>query len=126
MSDNSLKYTVIFGGGAIRGIAYIGAVNALKEYGVEIGTLAGSSVGAVFAGLLAVGYDNDELKELFLNVNFDLFRDIHFGLGKEFALSKGGVFLDWLRELIENKVSQKERLIRLNKKVKINRLPLVI
>ena len=82
MSDNSLKYTVIFGGGAIRGIAYIGAVNALKEYGVEIGTLAGSSVGAVFAGLLAVGYDNDELKELFLNVNFDLFRDIHFGLGK--------------------------------------------
>ena len=36
MSDNSLKYTVIFGGGAIRGIAYIGAVNALKEYGVEI------------------------------------------------------------------------------------------
>lgn len=103
MSDNSLKYTVIFGGGAIRGIAYIGAVNALKEYGVEIGTLAGSSVGAVFAGLLAVGYDNDELKELFLNVNFDLFRDIHFGLGKEFALSKGGVFLDWLRELIEKK-----------------------
>ena len=85
MSDNSLKYTVIFGGGAIRGIAYIGAVNALKEYSVEIDTLAGSSVGAVFAGLLAVGYDNDELKELFLNVNFDLFRDIHFGLGKEFA-----------------------------------------
>ena len=40
---------------------------------------------------------------LFLNVNFDLFRDIHFGLGKEFALSKGGVFLDWLRELIEKK-----------------------
>lgn len=103
MSDNSLKYTVIFGGGAIRGVAYIGAVNALKEYNVEIGTLAGSSVGAVFAGLLAVGYDNDELKELFLNVNFDLFRDIHFGLGKEFALSKGGVFLDWLRELIEKK-----------------------
>lgn len=103
MSDNSLKYTVIFGGGAIRGVAYIGAVKALKEYNVEIGTLAGSSVGAVFAGLLAAGYDNDELKELFLNVNFDLFRDIHFGLGKEFALSKGGVFLDWLRELIEKK-----------------------
>lgn len=98
-----LKYTVIFGGGAIRGVAYVGAVKALQEYNVEIGTLAGSSVGAVFAGLMAAGYDNDELKELFLNVNFDLFRDIHFGLGKEFALSKGEVFLDWLRELIEKK-----------------------
>lgn len=103
MDKTPLKYTVIFGGGAIRGVAYIGALKALNEFDVEIGTLAGSSVGAVFAGLLAVGYKSDELKELFLNVNFDLFRDIHFGLGKEFALSKGGVFLDWLKELIEKK-----------------------
>ncbi len=103
MVNKPLKYTVIFGGGAIRGVAYLGALKALNEFDIEIGTLAGSSVGAVFAGLLAVGYKNDELKELFLNVNFDLFRDIHFGLGKDFALSKGGVFLDWLRELIEKK-----------------------
>ena len=103
MDKTPLKYTVIFGGGAIRGVAYIGALKALNEFDVEIGTLAGSSVGAVFAGLLAVGYKSEELKELFLNVNFDLFKDIHFGLGKEFALSKGGVFLDWLKELIEKK-----------------------
>lgn len=99
----ALKYDVIFGGGAIRGIAYIGAVKALNELGIEICTLAGSSVGAIFAGLLSVGYSVDELKDLFLNINFDLFRDIHFGLGKEFALSKGEVFLDWLRDLIEKK-----------------------
>lgn len=98
-----LKYTVIFGGGAIRGIAYLGALKALHEFDVEVDTLAGSSVGAIFAGLMAVGYQENELKDLFLNVNFDLFRDIHFGLGKEFAISKGEVFLDWLRELIERK-----------------------
>jgi len=98
-----LKYDVIFGGGAIRGIAYIGAVKALKELGIELGAFAGSSVGAIFAGLLAVGYNIEELKTLFLDINFDLFKDIHFGLGKEFALSKGEVFLDWLRELIERK-----------------------
>lgn len=103
MTKKPLKYTVIFGGGAIRGIAYLGALKALHEFDVEVDTLAGSSVGAIFAGLMAVGYKEDELKELFLNVNFDLFKDIHFGLGKEFAISKGGVFLDWLRELIERK-----------------------
>lgn len=103
MVMKNLKYDVIFGGGAIRGIAYIGAIKALKELGVDIGALAGSSVGAIFAGLIAVGYEVEELKELFLNINFDLFRDIHFGLGKQFALSKGEVFLDWLRELIEKK-----------------------
>lgn len=103
MTKKPLKYTVIFGGGAIRGIAYLGALKALHEFDVEVDTLAGSSVGAIFAGLMAVGYKEDELKKLFLNVNFDLFKDIHFGLGKEFAISKGGVFLDWLRELIERK-----------------------
>jgi len=103
MVTKNLKYDVIFGGGAIRGVAYIGAIKALQEFGVEIGALAGSSVGAIFAGLIAVGYEVEELKELFLNINFDLFRDIHFGLGKQFALSKGEVFLDWLRELIEKK-----------------------
>lgn len=108
MVTKNLKYDVIFGGGAIRGIAYIGALKALHELGVEVNALAGSSVGAIFAGLIAVGYNADELKTLFLNINFDLFRDIHFGLGKEFALSKGEVFLDWLRDLIEKKYYGKE------------------
>lgn len=103
MVTTNLKYDVIFGGGAIRGVAYLGAIKALEEVGVEIGSLAGSSVGAIFAGLIAVGYNVEELKNLFLNINFDLFKDIHFGLGKEFALSKGEVFLDWLRDLIEKK-----------------------
>lgn len=103
MTFNSNKYTCIFGGGAIRGVSYIGAIQALDELGISIDMIAGSSVGAIFAGLLAVGYDAEEIKTLFLKVNFDLFRDIHFGLGKAFALSKGEVFLDWVREMIEKK-----------------------
>ncbi len=102
-NDKSLEYTCIFGGGAIRGISYVGALKALEEIGVYPKTIAGSSVGAVFSGLLSVGYNADELKEIFMDVNFELFRDIHFGLGKDFALSKGGIFLDWLRDLIEKK-----------------------
>ena len=103
MSFNSNKYTCIFGGGAIRGVSYIGAIQAIDELNISIETIAGSSVGAIFAGLLAVGYTADEIKEIFLKVNFDLFRDIHFGFGKSFALSKGEVFLDWVREMIEKK-----------------------
>lgn len=103
MSFNSNKYTCIFGGGAIRGVSYIGAIQALDELNISIETIAGSSVGAIFAGLLAVGYSAEEIKEIFLKVNFDLFRDIHFGFGKSFALSKGEVFLDWVREMIEKK-----------------------
>ena len=101
--NKSFKYTCLFGGGAIRGVSYIGAVKALEELGITPQTLAGSSVGSIIAALLAVGYNSGELKEIFLKVNFDLFRDISLGLGPIFALSKGEVFLDWLRDLIESK-----------------------
>lgn len=103
MDNNAYKYTCIFGGGAIRGVSYVGALKALDELGVEIQTLAGSSVGSIIASLLAVGYTTDEIYEIIIGVNFDLFRDIHFGFGKNFALSKGEVFLEWLRDVIEKK-----------------------
>lgn len=102
LRDN-LKYTCLFGGGAIRGIAYIGTIKAFEELGLTADTLAGSSVGAIFASLLAVGYTSEELRQVFSKVNFELFKDFAIGIGPLFALSKGEVFLEWLRELIERK-----------------------
>lgn len=99
--NKSLEYACIFGGGAIRGTSYAGTIKALEELGIHPNTIAGSSVGSIFAGLLAVGYTAKELKEIFMQANFELFKDLHFG--KDFALSKGGIFLDWVRELIEKK-----------------------
>ncbi len=102
-NNKSLKYTCLFGGGAIRGAAYAGAVKALEELNITPENIGGSSVGSIVAALMAVGYTADELREIFLDVNFDLFRDFQFGLGPNFALSKGEVFLDWIRDLIEQK-----------------------
>lgn len=102
-NNKSLKYTCLFGGGAIRGAAYAGAVKALEELNIKPENVGGSSVGSIVAALMAVGYTADELREIFLDVNFDLFRDFQFGLGPKFALSKGEVFLDWIRDLIEQK-----------------------
>ena len=101
--DNNFKYTCLFGGGAIRGVSYIGAVKALEELGIIPDRLAGSSVGSIFAALLAFGYNAEELKDIFIKVNFELFKDISIGLGPLFAISKGEVFLEWVRELIEKK-----------------------
>ena len=100
---NPLKYTCLFGGGAIRGLAYVGAIRALEELNVEFDIIGGSSVGSIFATLLACGYKSYELENLFMKVNFELFRDIHLGFGKNIALSKGGIFVDWLNELITEK-----------------------
>ena len=82
-------------------MAHIGVVRALKELGVGLGTLAGSSVGAIVASALAVGYSDAELEKIFLSVDFELFKDINFS--KALALSKGDIFLEWMREVIETK-----------------------
>lgn len=100
---NDFKYAYLFGGGAIRGTAHVGVIKALEEAGITPTVLAGSSVGSLVAALYAVGYTPEELAEVFLSVNFELFRDISFGFNSRFALSKGEVFLDWLRDLIEKK-----------------------
>ena len=97
------KYTYIFGGGAVRGFAYIGAIKALQELKIKYDTIAGSSAGAIVATLLAVGYSDEEIKDILLKINFDLFRDIHFSLNSGFAFSKGEVFTKWIRKNIEKK-----------------------
>ena len=101
--SNPLKYTCLFGGGAIRGLAYVGTIRALEELDIEYDIIGGSSVGSIFATLLACGYKSYELENLFMKVNFELFKDIHLGFGKGLALSRGGIFVDWLNELITSK-----------------------
>ena len=100
-----MKYNCIFGGGGVRGMCYVGALKALNELGIELNSIAGSSVGAVFASLLAAGYNDEEIKELFFDFNFNMFRDININIfNTDISLSKGEIFLDWLREKIGKKV----------------------
>lgn len=102
-NSETYNYTCLFGGGAIRGAGHVGVLKALDELNIKLTTLVGSSVGSIIASLYAVGYSYEELADIFLNVNFELFRDISFGFSQKFALSKGEIFLDWIRELIEKK-----------------------
>ena len=97
------KYFCIFGGGGIRGTAYSGAIQALEELEIQITGLAGSSVGAVVAGLLAFNYSHNEIEDIFENINFSFFNDLNLKIGKDFALSKGDNFYLWMKNKIENK-----------------------
>ena len=102
------KYTCIFGGGGIRGLAYVGAMEALKKLNIECDKYVGSSVGAIFAAFYALGYTPDEAKNIMLDFNALMFKDINFGINAEFAFSKGDIFENWIREIIE-KIFYKEK-----------------
>ena len=96
-------YFCIYGGGSVRGLAYIGVMKALDELKINRTGFAGSSVGAIFATLDALGYKYSEIENDFLDINFGLFKDINFSFNGELAISKGEVFYNKLKELIESK-----------------------
>lgn len=49
------RVALVLGGGGARGIAHIGAIEALEEAGFEIVSVAGTSMGALVGGMYAAG-----------------------------------------------------------------------
>ncbi len=99
--ENFSKYLCIFGGGAVRGYAHLGILRAFEETGFYPEKVAGSSVGAIFAAFYALDMPLIEMEKVFMDVNFELFKDINFSFAPTFSISKGKVFLEWLRKNIE-------------------------
>ncbi|HKB83268.1 MAG TPA: cyclic nucleotide-binding and patatin-like phospholipase domain-containing protein [Burkholderiales bacterium] len=54
---------LVLGGGGARGLAHIGVVRALREAGVPIDMIGGTSMGAVMASLVAMDQDWEQMLE---------------------------------------------------------------
>ena len=54
---------VALAGGGLKGLAHIGALQALEELGVKIDYLSGTSSGSMFATFYAMGFSTEEIKE---------------------------------------------------------------
>ncbi len=61
---------VLSGGGAL-GLAHIGALQALEEIGIRPDYITGTSMGAIIAGLYAIGYDPYQLEQLSYEIDWD-------------------------------------------------------
>ena len=59
-----MKAFGVFEGGGVRGYAHIGALKACEERGIEFVGVAGTSIGAIVATLVAAGYTASELYEI--------------------------------------------------------------
>ncbi|WP_028390142.1 patatin-like phospholipase family protein [Bacillus cihuensis] len=69
-----MKVDAVFEGGGIRGIAFIGAIQAMEEENVEWERLAGTSAGAVIAALVASGYKSYEIRDELSKLDFSKLR----------------------------------------------------
>lgn len=103
-----------FQGGGIKGLAYIGALKQLKEYGLDMNKIkrfAGTSAGSQIATLLAVGYDIEELEAIFSNIPFHKYNDGSFGIFRNihrilwsYGYNKGTFMKDFIDRLITDKL----------------------
>ncbi len=99
MMDTTPQFrNLIFEGGGIKGIAYIGALEILSQRGHldHLTRVGGTSAGAINALILALGYSIREQQLILESTNFKDFMDSSFGfirnvnrLAHKFGYHKG-------------------------------------
>jgi NTE family protein len=108
---------MIFEGGGVKGIAYVGAMEVLEQKGIlqSIQRVGGTSAGAINAVLLGLNYSPAETKDILMHLNFRNFLDDSWGLVRdtdrlltEFGWYKGDYFRGWIGELIRTKTGNSE------------------
>ena len=108
---------LVFEGGGVKGIAYVGALEVLDKEGIlkNIKRVAGTSAGAMVAVLVGLNYTTTEISEILWDLNFKNFLDDNFGMVRdidrlinEYGWYKGDFFRDKMAEFIEGKTGNGE------------------
>ena len=108
---------LVFEGGGVKGIAYVGAMEVLLAKGIiqNIIRVGGTSAGAINALLLGLNYTPEETKKILSKLNFKNFLDDSWGVVrdtnrfiKEFGWYKGDYFRNWISDLIRKKTKNSE------------------
>lgn len=70
------KIGLALGGGGARGGAHIGVIKVLEELNIPVDFIAGTSMGSIVGGMMAVGMTSDEMEEVIIGIDWDeLFED---------------------------------------------------
>lgn len=114
MEVTLMKIDGAFSGGGVKAYAFLGVLEELEARNYTFDRVAGSSAGAILAGFLAAGYTNEEIKELFFDLDLEQFMDgaqlekyfpfvkwisLYFSLG----LYKGNVLEKWIHDRLAEK-----------------------
>ncbi len=104
---------IVFEGGGVKGIAYVGAMEVLGRRGIlaDIARVGGTSAGAINALLFALGYSNAATRQLVADLDFTTFLDDDWGavrdanrLIHQFGWYRGDAIHAWLRERVADKL----------------------
>jgi NTE family protein len=101
---------LVFEGGGVRGLAYIGALQAVEDAGIRpnVKAVAGTSAGAITAALVALGYTAEELGTTLTALNLTMFEDGALTgplrVVTSFGFFRGDAFLRWMRDRVAERM----------------------
>lgn len=70
------KVGLVLSGGGAKGFAHIGVIKAMKDAGIEVDYISGTSMGSIVGGLYAIGYSPEYIEDLVRGIDWtDLLLD---------------------------------------------------
>ncbi len=108
---------LVFEGGGVKGIAYVGALDVLTEKNIipAIERVGGTSAGAINAVLVGLGFTAKETSDVLWSLDFNRFLDDSWGyirdidrLVEQYGWYKGDYFRHWIGQLIREKTGNSE------------------
>ena len=91
--------SLVLGGGGARGLAHIGVVRVLERHGWKIGSIAGSSIGALIGGFYAAGKLDDYAEWVQALTEFNVLRYFDIAWGGA-GLLKGEMLMQTLQAFV--------------------------
>ncbi|MCX5863599.1 MAG: patatin-like phospholipase family protein [Deltaproteobacteria bacterium] len=108
---------LIFEGGGVKGIAYLGAMDVLDKKGIvaQVERVGGTSAGAINAILVGLGFTPEETRDILWSLDFNRFMDDDWGIVRDaerlieqYGWYKGDFFRNWVGNLIREKTGNSE------------------
>jgi len=108
--------TLIFEGGGIKGLSYVGALKELEENNIidleNIKYVGGTSAGAIVATLIASEHSTSDMHDILFNTNWGKFKDGRFmsnifRLINQFGFYKGNYLEKFIESILYKKFNKK-------------------
>lgn len=101
----------MFSGGGVKGLALIGACQAIEERGLQLKRVAGTSAGAIIAAFIAAGYKSTEMKNIMEEMDIKKLLDSNalislpfikwFRIYYRLGLYKGAALENWIEQKLK-------------------------
>jgi len=106
------SYCLVLAGGGTRGAYQLGAWNALKETGISISAIAGTSIGAINAAFM-IQDNTEKMEQLYYNTDIDDVMDANIDIKKNKSLFSISNIVKAARDYVRHKGFSNEPLRRL-------------